>query len=76
MLQQQGIGQSKGCHGFQHRHNARYGRKIVRGLMGWAAAMECHSAYLQVEQSNAVAINLYGSLGFGQLYAYETRILD
>ncbi len=53
-----------------------YGRKIVRGLMGWAAAMGCHSAYLQVEQSNAVAINLYGSLGFRELYQYETRILD
>ena len=53
-----------------------YGRKIVQGLMGWAATKECHSAYLQVEQSNAVAINLYGSLGFRQLYAYETRILD
>jgi len=53
-----------------------YGRKIVQGLMGWAAAMDCHSAYLQVEQSNAVAINLYGSLGFRELYQYETRILD
>ncbi|WP_306223562.1 GNAT family N-acetyltransferase [Bosea beijingensis] len=53
-----------------------YGRRIVRGLMGWAAAMGCHSAYLQVERSNAVAINLYGSLGFRELYQYETRILD
>lgn len=53
-----------------------YGRKIVQGLMGWAATKECHSAYLQVEQSNAVAINLYGSLGFRELYQYETRILD
>ena len=44
--------------------------------MGWAAAMDCHSAYLQVEQSNAVAINLYGSLGFRELYQYETRIVD
>jgi ribosomal protein S18 acetylase RimI-like enzyme len=53
-----------------------YGRKIVRSLMGWAAAMGCDNAYLQVEQSNAVAINLYGSLGFRELYQYETRILD
>lgn len=53
-----------------------FGRRIVRGLMGWAGAMSCHSAYLQVEQSNAVAINLYGSLGFRTLYQYETRILD
>lgn len=53
-----------------------YGRSIVRGLMGWAGAMGCRDAYLQVEQGNAVALNLYGSLGFRQLYAYETRILD
>ena len=44
--------------------------------MGWAAAMGCDNAYLQVEQSNAVAISLYGSLGFRELYQYETRILD
>ena len=52
------------------------GRRIVAGLMGWAGAMDCHSAYLQVEQSNAIAIGLYRSLGYRQLYAYETRILD
>jgi ribosomal protein S18 acetylase RimI-like enzyme len=38
--------------------------------------MGCADAFLQVEQGNAVAINLYGSLGFRQLYQYETRILD
>lgn len=53
-----------------------FGRKIVQGLMGWAAAMGCSEAYLQVEQGNVVALNLYGSLGFRQLYQYETRILD
>lgn len=53
-----------------------YGRKIVQGLMGWAGAMDCGNAYLQVEQGNAIAINLYRSLGFRQLYAYETRLLD
>jgi ribosomal protein S18 acetylase RimI-like enzyme len=52
------------------------GRRIVKGLMGWARAMDCDSAYLQVDQTNAVAIGLYRSLGFRQLYAYETRILD
>lgn len=51
------------------------GRSLVQGLMGWAGAMDCHSAYLQVEQGNAVANSLYGSLGFRELYAYETRIL-
>ena len=44
--------------------------------MGWAAAMDCQSApILQVEQSNAVAINLYGNLGFRELYQLQgTRI--
>lgn len=51
------------------------GRRIVAGLMGWAGATGCHSAYLQVEQGNAVALGLYRSLGFRQLYAYETRLL-
>jgi ribosomal protein S18 acetylase RimI-like enzyme len=51
------------------------GRRIVAGLMGWAGAVGAHSAYLQVEQSNAVATGLYRSLGFRNLYAYETRIL-
>ena len=58
----------------EHRGHG-YGRKIVRSLMGWAGAMGCGDAYLQVEQGNAVAINLYRSLGFRQLYAYETRLL-
>jgi ribosomal protein S18 acetylase RimI-like enzyme len=52
------------------------GRSIVTGLMGWAGAMDCHSAYLQVDQTNAVANSLYRSLGFRELYAYETRILE
>lgn len=52
------------------------GRSIVTGLMGWAGAMGCHSAYLQVDQTNAVANRLYRGLGFRELYAYETRILE
>ena len=52
------------------------GRRLIAGLMGWARAQDCASVYLQVEQSNAVAIGLYESLGFRKLYAYETRIID
>ncbi len=52
------------------------GRRIVSGLMSWARAMACHSAYLQVDQKNAVALGLYRSLGYRELYAYETRIID
>jgi ribosomal protein S18 acetylase RimI-like enzyme len=58
-------------------HRGRgYGRRLIAGLMGWARAMDCEQAYLQVDQTNAVALGLYGSLGFRQLYAYETRVLD
>ncbi|MFY8155145.1 MAG: GNAT family N-acetyltransferase [Hyphomicrobiales bacterium] len=52
------------------------GRRLIGGLMGWARAMDCRQAYLQVDQTNAVAKGLYGSMGFRQLYAYETRVLD
>lgn len=52
------------------------GRRIVTGLMSWARAMACHSAYLQVDQSNAVALRLYENLGYRRLYAYETRVVD
>jgi ribosomal protein S18 acetylase RimI-like enzyme len=52
------------------------GRRIVSGLMSWARLMDCGSAYLQVDQTNEVAIGLYDSLGFRRLYSYETRILD
>ncbi|PZO04071.1 MAG: GNAT family N-acetyltransferase [Hyphomicrobiales bacterium] len=53
-----------------------YGRRLIGGLMAWAHAMDCEQAYLQVDQTNEVALGLYGSLGFRQLYAYETRVLD
>ena len=52
------------------------GRRLVCGLMGWARTMACASAYLQVDQTNAVAIGLYASLGYRRLYGYETRILE
>ena len=52
------------------------GRRLVRGLMGWAREAGCAYAYLQVEQTNTVATRLYDSLGFRHLYAYETRILE
>ncbi|MCO5090121.1 GNAT family N-acetyltransferase [Bosea sp. (in: a-proteobacteria)] len=53
-----------------------HGRSIVAGLMGWAGAMGCRDAYLQVETGNAVALALYAGLGFRSLYEYETRVLD
>ncbi|MCV9936266.1 GNAT family N-acetyltransferase [Boseaceae bacterium BT-24-1] len=52
------------------------GRRLMLGLMGWAAAQGCSLAYLQVDQSNGLALEMYRRLGFRTVYAYETRILD
>lgn len=52
------------------------GRRIVAGLMGWAAAQGCAQAYLQVDQSNGLAHDMYVRMGFSQVYSYETRVLD
>lgn len=52
------------------------GKKLMLGLMGWAAAQGCGLAYLQVDQSNGLAFEMYRRLGFRQLYAYETRRLE
>ncbi len=57
------------------RRRQGFGRRIVSGLMAWAASQDCASAYLQVDRTNAAALELYAGLGFGQVYAYETRIL-
>lgn len=52
------------------------GKQMMLGLMGWAAAQGCSLAYLQVDQSNGLAFEMYKRLGFRTVYAYETRILD
>lgn len=52
------------------------GKQMMLGLMGWAAAQGCSQAYLQVDQSNGLAFEMYKRLGFRTVYAYETRILD
>lgn len=52
------------------------GKKLMLGLMGWAAAQGCILAYLQVDQSNGLAFEMYRRLGFRTIYAYETRVLD
>lgn len=52
------------------------GKQMMLGLMGWAAAQGCGQAYLQVDQSNGLAFEMYKRLGFRTVYSYETRILD
>ena len=52
------------------------GKQMMLGLRGGAAAQGCSLAYLQVDQSNGLAFEMYKRLGFRTVYAYETRILD
>ncbi|NWF96213.1 MAG: GNAT family N-acetyltransferase [Candidatus Thorarchaeota archaeon] len=44
-----------------------------RALARWAADRGAQTAYLQVEQNNAIAKRLYASLGFSTLYSYWYR---
>ena len=50
------------------------GRRLVARLLGWAQAQGCGEALLQVLESNVVARNLYGSLGFVDAYPYHYRV--
>jgi ribosomal protein S18 acetylase RimI-like enzyme len=59
-----------------HARGKGHGRALIMGLMAWAQGQGCHSAYLQVEANNAVAIRLYESLGFSPAYLYQTWVRD
>lgn len=50
-----------------------YGRAAMSAALNWArSAGAAHSA-IQVLADNEVAINLYSSLGFGEVYSYSYR---
>jgi N-acetylglutamate synthase len=51
-----------------------HGRRLVRSLMGWGRGRGAMQAYLQVTAANAVALALYGSLGFRESYRYDYRL--
>jgi N-acetylglutamate synthase len=48
------------------------GRALVDALLAWAADRRAAMAFLQVDVANAVALRLYGSQGFQELYRYRT----
>ncbi|PZO76633.1 MAG: GNAT family N-acetyltransferase [Mesorhizobium amorphae] len=50
-----------------------FGRRIALSALKWARGRGARQAWLQVEADNAVALGLYGSLGFGELYRYSYR---
>jgi ribosomal protein S18 acetylase RimI-like enzyme len=47
-----------------------HARRLVAGLLGWAAAQGAASAYLQVTCSNEPALALYRRFGFRDAYRY------
>lgn len=50
------------------------GRRLVHGLLRWAATHDNTAAYLQVVATNTPALALYRRLGFADLYRYHYRI--
>ncbi|PPQ25872.1 hypothetical protein CCR94_24140 [Rhodoblastus sphagnicola] len=56
----------------EHRGSG-IGRKIMQALLHWGREAGARQAYLQVHQSNAVALNLYESFGFRAGYDYHYR---
>ena len=56
------------------RRRSGHGRALVAGLLGRACEIGAQTAYLQVLDSNAAALRLYGELGFEPLYEYRYRV--
>ncbi|MCI0475519.1 MAG: GNAT family N-acetyltransferase [Anaerolineales bacterium] len=54
--------------------NQGYGKRLMRNLLTWGKQNGARTAYLQVMQNNAPALNLYARLGFKQIYEYWYRI--
>jgi N-acetylglutamate synthase len=52
------------------------GRDLVNALLAKIAETGAYTAFLQVVESNRVAVNLYRSLGFRYLYPYENLVQD
>ena len=51
-----------------------YGREICESLLSAAKRLDSHTAYLQVEQGNKKAVNLYAKLGYKNVYSYWYRV--
>ena len=51
-----------------------YGRRLCETLLAKAKEIGGHTAYLQVIQTNGIAISLYEKLGFEKMYSYWYRV--
>ncbi|MFX1507282.1 MAG: GNAT family N-acetyltransferase [Promethearchaeota archaeon] len=51
-----------------------YGFSFMRFIENWCINNSIHSIYLQVEQNNHPALNMYSKLGYKELYSYHYRI--
>jgi N-acetylglutamate synthase len=59
----------------QDQRGKGLGRAVVGSLLTWAKEKGAERAFLQVDITNSVAINLYISLGFKEIYRYRTLVL-
>jgi GNAT superfamily N-acetyltransferase len=50
-----------------------YGRAVMSAALNWVRAMGATHSAIQVLADNAPAVNLYTSLGFGEVYPYSYR---
>lgn len=50
-----------------------YGRSAMGAALNWAHSAGASHSAIQVLAGNQPAINLYGSLGFGEVYSYHYR---
>jgi GNAT superfamily N-acetyltransferase len=50
-----------------------FGRAVMHAALNWTSQMGASNAAIQVLADNAVALALYGSLGFTQIYDYHYR---
>ena len=51
-----------------------YALDIINSLLCWGSARGARFAYLQVDEANFVAVNLYQKLGFKKSYSYWYRV--
>ncbi|MBL4581840.1 MAG: GNAT family N-acetyltransferase [Gammaproteobacteria bacterium] len=57
----------------EHRKRG-HALETINSLLSWGVAKGARFAYLQVEESNQAAINLYQKLGFKKSYSYWYRV--